>query len=120
MSKQAVRFVVDLSIHEGKLDQFESIARSMIASTQAEPDALDYDWCFSNDHRRCRILETYVDANAVLAHMTGPAVQVFIPRMLEVSTISRFEVYGDPGPKAAKVLVGVGAEIFDIWDGIKR
>ena len=120
MSKHTVRFVVDLLIHEGKLTEFESIAQTMIASTQKEPGALDYDWCFSNDHRRCRILETYVDADAVLAHMTGPAVQEYVPKMLEVSNIARFEVYGDPGPKAARILTDVGAEIFDIWDGISR
>lgn len=120
MRKQTVRFAVDLSIHEGKLDEFELIARNMIAGTQNEPGALHYDWCFSNDHRRCRILETYRDADAVLAHMTGSVVQVYIPKMLEVSSISRFEVYGDPGPKAAHMLAQVGAEIFDIWDGISR
>jgi quinol monooxygenase YgiN len=120
MSKQIVRFAVDLSIHEGKLDEFESIARTMIAQTQNEPGALHYDWCFSNDRRRCRILETYRDADAVLAHITGSAVQVGVPRMLEVCSISRFEVYGDPGPKAAQMLANVGAEIFDIWEGINR
>jgi quinol monooxygenase YgiN len=120
MSKQTVRFAVDLSIHEGGLGEFESIARTMIAGTQNEPGALHYDWCFSNDRRRCRILETYKDADAVLAHMTGPVVQVYVPKMLEVSSINRFEVYGDPGPKAAQMLAQVGAEIFAIWDGISR
>jgi quinol monooxygenase YgiN len=112
--------VVDLSLREGKLDEFESIARSMIAITQNEPGARNYDWCFSTDHRRCRILETYVDSDAVLAHMTGDAVQVFVPKILEISSITRFEVYGDPGPKAARMLAEVGAEMFDIWDGISR
>lgn len=120
MSKRTVRFVVDLSIHEGKVDEFKSIARTMISDTQNESGALDYDWCFSNDHRRCRILETYIDANAVLAHMMGNAVQVSVPRMLEFSSINRFEVYGDPGPKAAQILTKIGAEIFDIWDGVNR
>jgi quinol monooxygenase YgiN len=120
MAKHTVRFVVDLSIHEGKLEEFESIARSMIAITQNEPGARDYDWCFSTDHRQCRILETYVDGDAVLAHMTGNAVQVFVPKMLETSSITRFEVYGDPGPTAARMLADVGAEMFDIWEGISR
>lgn len=120
MSKEIVRFTVDLSIHEGKLDEFESIARTMIAQTQNEPGALHYDWCFSTDHRRCRILETYRDADAVLAHMIGSVVQAGVPKILEVCSISRFEVYGDPGPKAAQMLANVGAEIFDIWEGINR
>jgi quinol monooxygenase YgiN len=120
MAKQIVRFVVDLSLREGKLDEFESIARSMIAITQNEPGARNYDWCFSTDYRRCRILESYVDSDAVLAHMRGDAVQVFVPKILEIASITRFEVYGDPGPKAAQMLAEVGAEVFDIWDGITR
>jgi quinol monooxygenase YgiN len=120
MNKQTVRFAVDLSIHEGKLNEFELIARTMIAGTQNEPGALHYDFCLSSDHRFCRILETYKDADAVLAHMTGSVVQVDVPRMLEVSEITRFEVYGNPGPKAAQMLAHVGARIFDVWDGISR
>jgi hypothetical protein len=40
--------------------------------------------------------------------MTGSVVQVYIPKMLEVSSINRFEVYGDPGPEAAHMLAKVG------------
>ncbi len=73
----------------------------MIAGSQKEPGALGYDWCLSSDRRRCRILETYADANAVLAHLTGPVGQEFLPTILEASSINRFEVYGDPDAKAA-------------------
>jgi quinol monooxygenase YgiN len=120
VTKQTVWFAVDLSIHEGKLEEFEQIARTMIAGTQNEPGALHYDWCFSNDHRRCRILETYENSDAVLAHMSGSSVQIYLPRLLEFCKITRFEVYGDPGPKATQMLVHAGAEIFDLWDGITR
>jgi len=33
MSKATVRFNVDLTIHEGKLDAFQAIAQTMIAGT---------------------------------------------------------------------------------------
>lgn len=120
MTKQTVNFLVDLDIHEGKFDSFESIAQEMIASTQQEPGALGYEWCLSSDRKRCRLIETYADAGAVLAHMTGPAVQKGVPKMLESSSISRFEVYGDPGPEAAAMLAKVGAEVFAPWRGLNR
>jgi quinol monooxygenase YgiN len=86
-----VCFTVDLTINEGKFEEFQSIAQAMIAVTQKEPAALGYDWCLSSDCRRCRILETYADANAVLVHLIAPVVQEFVP-ILAASSISRFEV----------------------------
>jgi len=120
MVKHTVRFSVDLTINEGRFDAFAGIAQEMILRTQREPGALGYDWCLSSDRRRCRILETYADSNAVLAHLTGPVVQEFVPKLLETSSLSRFEVYGNPGPKAAQMLAGVGAEIFELWQGLSR
>ncbi|MEO8725066.1 MAG: antibiotic biosynthesis monooxygenase [Acidobacteriaceae bacterium] len=120
MLEHMVRFTVDLTIDEGKLGQFEGIVQTMIAGTQKEPGALGYDFYLSDDRRRCRILETYADADAVLAHMTGPIVQELVPKLLAFSSLSRFEVYGDPGPKAAPMLAGVGAEVFEVWHGQSR
>jgi quinol monooxygenase YgiN len=120
MSKHSVRFNVDLTIHPGKFDQFEAIAHTMNAGTQKELGALAYDWCLSGDRKRCRLIETYADQNAVLAHITGPVVQQLVPKLLETANLDRFEVCGDPGPKAAEMLAKVGAEIFPHWLGISR
>jgi quinol monooxygenase YgiN len=120
MSRQTVRFNVDLTINEGKLDAFQAIAQTMIDGTQKEPGALEYTWHLSSDRNRCRLLEAYADANAVLAHINGPVVKDLVPKLLQTATLSRFEVYGDPGPKAAETLKGIGAEIFTVWRGLNR
>jgi quinol monooxygenase YgiN len=120
VSKNSVQFNVDLTIHEGKLEAFEGVARAMIAGTQKEAGALGYEWYFSADRKRCRLIENYKDADAVLAHLTSPVVRELVPKLLEVATLDRFEVYGDPGAKAAEILAGVGAEIFQFWQGLGR
>lgn len=120
MTMSTVHFLVDLTIHEGKFDSFEFIAQEMIASTRLEPGALGYEWCLSTDRRLCRIIETYADSDAVLAHLKGPAVQDGVPKLLDASSLSRFEVYGDRGPQAAAMLAGFGAEIFAPWCGFRR
>ena len=120
MAVHTVRFVVEVTIHEGHLAAFESIAREMVAGSEKEPDTLGYEWFVSDDHRRCRLIETYVDSNAVLAHLTGPVVQQLVPKALEHSTLDRFQVFGDPGPQAADMLAGLGAEIFGPWHGFSR
>jgi|SRR5271157_4288586 len=118
MTTSTVHFMVDLTIHEGKFASFEGIAQEMIASTQREPGALGYEWFLSADRTRCRLVETYADSDAVLAHLTGHAVQVGVPKLLETSSLNRFEVYGDPGPKAAAMLAGFGGEVFAPWRGL--
>ena len=120
MTTNKVQFTVDLAITDGKLDEFEAIAQTMIAATQKEASTLTYEFCLSGDRKRCRLIETYVDGNAVLTHLTGAVVQELVPKILEVSTISSFEVYGNPGPQAAEMLTGLGAEIFESWHGFSR
>ena len=108
MSKNMVRLAVDLTINEGKLSEFEGIARTMITGTQNEPGTLGYDFFFSDDRKRCRLIESYVDADAVLVHFKGPVVQELVPKLLGTSSLSRFEVYGDPGPEAAEMMKRLG------------
>jgi len=119
MSTGTVRFTVDLTLHEGKFEDFTRTALEMLACSQKEPGTLGYDWYFSEDRKRCRLLETYVDAAAMQAHMAGPAVQEFVPKLLQASNISAFEVYGDPG-SAGETLKGFGAEIFGLWRALER
>lgn len=120
MAAQTVYVLVELTIHEGMLDAFEGVAQQMIAGSQKEPGTLGYEWHLSEDRRRCRLLETYQDANALLAHFTGPVVQQLVPAVLQLSKVDRFEVYGDPGPQAASMLAGFGAAIFPRWHGLGR
>jgi len=118
MSK-TVYFVVSFKVAEGKLDAFRQTAQAMIAATGQESGALAYEWHFDSDHKRCRLLETYADRAAVEAHIAGKAVQL-IPKLLESAAVSGFEVYGDTGPEAATALKGIGAELFEYWQGIRR
>jgi quinol monooxygenase YgiN len=120
MEKETVRLNVDLAIHHGQLEAFESLAQSMTAISQTEAGTLAYEWYFSADRTRCRLIEIYTDANAVLAHFMGAAVQEFVPKLMTTASVSRFEVYGDPGPKVKEMIAGLGAEIFSFRRGLGR
>ncbi len=119
MSKQ-VLLNVSLAIHEGKLDEFQAIAREMVEASKREPGTLGYEWFLSSDGKVCRLIETYADADAVATHFDGPAVQQGVPKMVRVADVVGFEVYGDPGAKAAETLKGFGAEVFSYWHGLGR
>jgi quinol monooxygenase YgiN len=120
MGKQTVRLNVDLNINDGKLDEFKSLAQTMTDISQKEPGTSCYQWYLSTDSKRCRLVESYVDADAVLAHFEGAAVREYVPQLMEVASVSGFEVYGDPGAKVTEMLAGFGAEIFPFWQGLER
>jgi quinol monooxygenase YgiN len=120
MSKQIVYLIVDLNINDGKLDAFKGLAQTMTGISQKEAGTLGYEWYMSADSKRCRLVETYVDADAVLAHFMGAAVREYVPKLLETASISSFEVYGDPGPKVTEMVAGLEAEIFSFWQGLER
>ncbi len=120
MSRQAVQFNVSLAISDGGFDAFEGIVRNMIAATIEEPGALGYEFYLSSDRKHCHLIEDYKDAEAVEAHMQGAAVKEFVPKLLEISSLRSFHVYGDPGAKAARGLAEMGAEIFSFWLGLGR
>jgi len=120
MAGQEVRFTVGFTIPAENLEQFKAIAQAMIASTQSETGTLGYDWFYSSDGSRCRLIEAYVDSDAVLVHMTGYAVRELVPKLAAIAGITGFEVYGDPGTQAGTILAGLGAEIFDLQAGLSR
>jgi quinol monooxygenase YgiN len=120
MKTNPVYFLVSFKINEGKFETFKEIAQGMIAFTQKEPGSLAYEWYFSSDRSKGRLVETYADQNAIAAHMEGRAVQELVPKIRELSTITGFEVYGDPGPKASELLSKIGVEMFQRWNGLDR
>ena len=120
MVKQTVLLAVDLTINDGREDAFERIAQEMVAGSEKEPGTLGYEWFMSADRRRCRLIETYKDAAAVLAHFKGPVVQELVPKLLGTASVAGFEVYGDPGPKVREMLGGFGAEVFAFRYGLDR
>jgi (4S)-4-hydroxy-5-phosphonooxypentane-2,3-dione isomerase len=120
MSERYVYLLVELTVKEGKAAEFESLARAMTSGSQKEAGTVGYEFALSADGKRCRLLETYVNAEAVLAHFTGPVVGELVPKLLGTVNLDRFEVYGDPGEKAAAMLKGFGAEIFKHSGGFHR
>jgi quinol monooxygenase YgiN len=116
---KGVQFVVDITVNDGKLEAFEALTQEMIAGSREEAGTLGYDFYLSGDRKHCRLVEKYVDGDAALGHMKGPVVEELVPKLLEVSCVTGFEVYGDPGQKVSEIVAGFGAQIFPLWHALK-
>ena len=120
MVERVVRLTVNLTVNIGQLDAFNSIAASITEVSKAEPGTLGYEWFSASDGMHFRLVETYVDAAAVEAHFTGPAVQEWVPKLAAVCSVDAMEFYGDPGPKVKAMAGGFGAVFFQYCLGIGR
>jgi quinol monooxygenase YgiN len=120
MQEKVVRLAVDMTVHEGQREAFRALAKEMTRKSETETGTLGYEWFFSDDGRRGRLLETYADAGAVWAHFAGPVVSELVPQLVALCQIDRVEVYGDPGPQARSMATALGAQIFAYWTGLSR
>ena len=118
--KPGVYFIVDLTIAEGRFDEFQAIAADMSAGTQTEPGALAYEFYLDAERRQCRLIEIYSGSDAALAHCKGRVVQQLVPKLLGVSSLVGFSVYGDLSAEAAETLTNGGAQLFTTWQGFNR
>ena len=120
MIELVVRLAVALTVHEGKLEEFQKLAASMTEGAKAEPGTIGYEWFAHPDGKQFSLLETYVNAAAVEAHFTGPVVQQGVPGLVALCKVDRFEIFGDAGPKVTEMARVNGGVVFQYWLGIGR
>ena len=106
-----------MTINEGQLENFKKVVSTMTALCDSEPGTLGYEFFLSADQKHCRLQETYVDGDAMLAHLAGPVITEHVPKLAAFCKNDRFEIYGDPGPKVAEIASKLGAQIFTYWTG---
>ena len=105
-----------LKIHDGKLDQFKTLARACMESTRAKDQGtLQYDWFFNEDHTECVVRERYVDSDALLAHI-GNLGETF-GEILSVPDLSA-EVCGTPSEELLKATEGIEKTVYSYFQGL--
>ncbi|MCW5830613.1 MAG: antibiotic biosynthesis monooxygenase [Deltaproteobacteria bacterium] len=67
-------------IKPDKTGEFEALGRELVAATHKEPGCLLYRLHKSGE-RTYIFYEAYVDADAVKAHMAGPALRELFPKV---------------------------------------
>jgi quinol monooxygenase YgiN len=117
MSDQ-ISWILQVAIHPGKLDDFRSVAKDLIAKTESEPGTLDYEWHLSEDKTICHIFERYKDSEAMLTHVKSFG--QFATRFMEACHPTRFHVYGKPSKAAKDALADLGPVYFAPLGGFSR
>lgn len=85
-----------------------------------EPDTMNYQFYLNRGGKKCIVYETYSNSEAVFAHINGVASQTMLPKIFNVSKISKFEVYGNPSQELQKLLTIFSPHIYTQFTGFTR
>ena len=111
----------EFTIEEEKREEYKELIQEVSKTVEAnEPDTLHYQFYFNRDETKCIVNETYANSEATLAHINGVASQTILPKIHNVSKISRLEVYGNPSKELQKVLTDIGTQTYIPFVGFSR
>ncbi len=71
---------------------------------------LRYDWFLSDDGSSIRVLEEYVDSDAIRFHTQNCT--PFQPAMAECRTVQSLQIFGEPDDDLRAALTSRGAAVF--------
>ncbi len=114
-----VSWNLQLSINDGKLDDFRALMEEMVAATANEAGCLAYEWFISEDGTTCHINERYVDSGALMVHL-GNFGANFAERFMACVTPTAFSVYGDASSDVREALAGFGPAHYGPFGGFSR
>lgn len=105
MTEKPIGWSVEFKINPGKTDAFRKIVEEAGAAMEkTEPGTLMFQWFVSQDRGRALVHVWMAGQDEACTHATGIGPQKHLPRLLEISTIQRFDVFGTPNAKLAKIL----------------
>ncbi len=66
-----VSWQLEMTVKPGELDNLKALIKEMVESTRAEPGALNYQWCISDDNTTVHNFDRYSDSAAAKTHLDG-------------------------------------------------
>ena len=117
-SSQEVYWVVTFTVDE--IAKFKPIVKRIVAATEKEPGALEYEYNVSDDQKTVDIYERYSDSKAAVVHLTENFVPNFSKEFMAVAKPVHFVVYGAASPELKKVLEGLKPVYMTTFDGFTR
>ena len=122
MRNNQIHFKIEFIIEEGKTDEYKKLIQDMSRMVEVnEPDTVVYEFYLNDDETKCIVHEGYSDSEArTCSCYQVPASKSVLPKIFNISKISRFEVYGDPSEKLQKELAGFNAQPYKLFAGFRR
>jgi quinol monooxygenase YgiN len=114
-----VSWLLEGTVKPGELDNLKALINEMVESTRAEPGALNYQWCISDDNTTVHNFDRYRDSAAARTHLEG-FLSNYAGRYMEAVDTTRFSVYGAPSDEVKKIVNGFGGAYYGLIEGFTR
>jgi quinol monooxygenase YgiN len=115
-----ISWIFDVEVNPGALDDVKALIKEMVEATrEAEPETLSYLWFVTGDGRFVHVYERYPDPDAALFHI-GRFTKHFAARLLALSTVSGFTIYGQPSDALREAVASLDPTYLAPIDGFTR
>ncbi|CAN5614002.1 hypothetical protein BH11BAC5_BH11BAC5_19130 [soil metagenome] len=113
-----VQYLIEFSLQDGQQDTFKKLAGQAIEQTKKEPGTLNYQAYFNQDESKFFVMEQYADSPAAMQHLNN--VTPILTELLQISSVSRLEVFGPMAEENRAVATSLGAVFYNHFDGFTR
>ncbi|HLQ88958.1 MAG TPA: hypothetical protein VK148_02850 [Xanthobacteraceae bacterium] len=117
MRSEQVYWVFTIAVDQ--MDKFTPLIPKLVAATEKEPGALQFEFNIGNDQKTVDIFERYMDSKAALFHQTesfGP----FSKEFFAMAKLTRWVIYGTPSDEFKKANADFQPIYMTAFDGFVR
>jgi len=117
MQSEQVYWVFTVTVDQ--MDKFTPLIPKLVAATEKEPGALQFEFNTGDDQKTVDIFERYSDSKAALFHQT----ESFAPLSKEffaVAKLTRWVIYGTPSDEFKKANADFHPIYMTRFDGFVR
>ena len=117
MLSEQVYWVFTVSVDQ--MDKFKPLIPKLVAATEKEPGALQFEFTVGDDQKTVDIFERYTDSKAALFHQTE-SFAPFSKEFFAVAKLTRWVIYGTPSDEFKKANVDFHPIYMTAVDGFVR
>ena len=117
MRSEQVYWVFTVTVDQ--MDKFTALIPKLVAATEREPGALQFEFNIGDDQKTVDIFERYTDSKAALFHQTE-SFAPFSKEFFAVAKLTRWVIYGTPSDEFRKANEGSHPIYMMTFDGFVR
>jgi quinol monooxygenase YgiN len=117
MRSEQVYWVFTVTVDQ--IDKFKPLIRKVVAATEKEPGALQFEFNIGDDQRTVDIFERYTDSKAALFHQSE-SFAPFSKEFFAVARLTRWVIYGKPSDEFKKANADFHPTYMTLCDGFVR
>jgi quinol monooxygenase YgiN len=117
MRSEQVYWVFTVTID--RMDKFKPLVQKLVAATEKEPGALQFECHLGGDEKTVDFFERYSDSNAAMFHQTA-SFAAFSKEFFAVAKLTRWVIYGTPSDEFKKANADFHPIYMTQFDGFVR